>query len=74
MAKYFRFEPVGLDIFDRRRNQPEPGTIVEKVQPRGCPKNGTMGHCFVAPVDNHNAFALVLVNSLVPVRSKDGLV
>lgn len=66
MGKTYIFEPVGCDIYDRRDNQPEPGTIVKKVQPFGCPKNGTMGHCFVVPADGtgNQYGALVLENSL----------
>ena len=51
MAREYRFIPVGVDIWDRRENQPLAGTIVVKVQPAGCPRNGTMGHCFVADAD-----------------------
>jgi hypothetical protein len=60
----YTFEPVGLDIYDRRGNQPRPGTIVVKTQPHGCPKNGTMGHCFVADAETGHFYGLVLENSL----------
>lgn len=59
------FRPVGFDIFDRRSNQPEPGTRVVKTQPAGCPRNGTMGHCFVADAQTGQFYGLVLVASLV---------
>jgi hypothetical protein len=69
-VKTYVFEPVGMDVYDRRKYQPEPGSIVVKVQPRGCPRNGTMGHCYVVPVEqfdrirqNQNG-VLVLQNSL----------
>ena len=84
MARLFRYEPVGLDLFDRRAYQPEPGTIVRKVQPRGCPRNGTFGHCYVVPADREPKFTawgrqldpdggavLVLEASLVPVKRGD---
>ena len=50
-VKKYIFQPVGVDIYDRREHQPEPGAIVVKTQPYGCPKNGTMGHCYVVPAD-----------------------
>lgn len=60
----FVFEPVGFDVFDRRPNQPKPGTVVVKVQPFGCPRNGTMGHCFVEDAATGEFYGLVLLNSL----------
>lgn len=64
----FVFEPVGFDLFDRRPNQPKPGTLVRKVQPAGCPRNGTMGHCYVEEVETGRFCGLVLVNSLRKVK------
>ena len=58
------FEPVGLDIFDGRANQPRAGTRVVKTQPYGTPRNGTMGHVFVADADTGEFYGLVLANSL----------
>jgi hypothetical protein len=55
-------EPVGLDAWDSRV-RPFAGQRVVKVQPRGCPRNGTMGHCYVETVDG-DFVGLVLVNSL----------
>lgn len=66
----YTFQPVGCDIWDRRENQPDPGTRVVKTQPYGCPANGTMGHCFVADAITGEFYGLVLVNSLQ--RSKGG--
>lgn len=60
----FVFEPVGLDVWDRRRYQPEPGARVRKTQPAGCPRNGTMGHCFVEDADTGSFYGLVMVASL----------
>jgi hypothetical protein len=66
----FVFNPCGWDIVDRRDNQPSPGTVVKKVQPFGCPKNGTMGHCYVVPADGtgNQYGVLVSLSSLDPVR------
>lgn len=63
--RVYRFEPVGMDVFDRRANQPARGTLVVKTQPHGCPRNGTMGHCYVEDATTGAFYGLVLVNSLV---------
>lgn len=60
----FRFVPVGMDAYRPTANAPAAGTIVVKVQPFGCPRNGTMGHCYVAPTNDRTNYALVLLNSL----------
>jgi hypothetical protein len=60
----YTFRPVGWDVFDAKPNHPAPGTRVVKTQPAGCPKNGTMGHCFIADADTGEFYGLVLVNSL----------
>lgn len=63
----FIYEPA---LFDRLepQNRPEPGTVVVKVQPHNCPKNGTMRHCYIAPVDDINRYVLVQEASLTPVK------
>lgn len=63
-SRRYRFEPAGWDIFDRRENQPAAGTIVRKTQPAGCPKNGTMGHCFVEDAETGQFYGLVSQASL----------
>lgn len=63
--KVYRYEPVGLDLWDRRAHQPQPGTLVVKTQPgRGEPRNGTMGHCYVEDAETGAFYGLVLLNSL----------
>lgn len=64
------FEPVGLDAWERRPYQPPRGTEVVKTQPYGCPRNGTMGHCYVADAETGAFYGLVLENSLKRVRSR----
>jgi hypothetical protein len=64
----YRFEPVGYDVFDRRPNQPEPGTLVRKTQPYGTPRNGTMGHCFVEDAEDGTFYGLVQLASLKKVK------
>jgi len=60
----FEFHPVGLDLFEKRSHLPPAGARVVKVQPAGCPKNGTMGHTFIAHADSEKFIGLVLVKSL----------
>ena len=64
--KTYVFTPVGVDIWDRRSHQPEPGTLVVKTQPYGCPRNGTMGHCYVEDAATGAFYGLVLEASLRP--------
>lgn len=61
----YRFEPCGWDVFDARPHQPKAGTMVRKTQPFGCPKNGTMGHCYVEDADTGEFYGLVSLGSLV---------
>lgn len=58
------FDPVGFDLFDPRPFHPAEGARVVKVQPRGCPRNGTMGHTYVADAETGRFHGLVLVASL----------
>jgi len=67
MKRVYEFQPVGWDIFDKRVDI-EPGHRVVKTQPAGCPKNGTMGHTFIADADTGAFIGLVLLNSLRPVQ------
>lgn len=63
-ATTYIYEPVGLDLWDRRPHAPAPGTRVVKTKVPGCPPNGTMGHCYVADAETGAFYGLVLVNSL----------
>jgi hypothetical protein len=59
-----RYVPVGLDLWDHLAPFGS-GELVTVVQPGyGCPRNGTMGHCFVESATSGPR--LVLVNSLQP--------
>jgi hypothetical protein len=60
----FVFEPVGWDLFAPTQLAPPAGTLVVKTQPSGCPKNGTMGHTYVADAKTGDFLGLVLLNSL----------
>jgi hypothetical protein len=65
-AKVYTFKAVGFDSFAPHAGTPMNGTRVVKTQPKGCPKNGTMGHCYVADADSGRFLGLVLLNSLSP--------
>jgi hypothetical protein len=58
------FEPVGFDLFAPGGLAPAAGTRVVKTQPVGCPKNGTMGHTYIADAKTGEFYGLVLLNSL----------
>ena len=62
----YTYDPVLFDQFTDRRVPLAPGTVVRKVQPFGCPRNGTMGQCYVEGLDG-TFYGLVCVNSLVRV-------
>jgi hypothetical protein len=64
-ARVYVFNPNGWDTILPTANAPAPGALVVKVQPFGCPRNGTMGHAYVEPVDG-GPFALVSLGSLTP--------
>ena len=65
MAKQvFTFEATGWDKFDRRENTPADGTRVVLTSVFGAPKNGTMGHVFVADAASGQFIGLVSKASL----------
>ena len=70
-ARVYFFEPVGADRWDPRTPL-APGDRVVKVQPPGCPRNGTFGHCFVADPETGNLLGLVLIASLRLMGGRDG--
>lgn len=61
--RIYVFHRCGLDRYDPRPYMPPDGTLVQKTQPYGCPKNGTMGHCYIADLDG-NFLGLVALGSL----------
>lgn len=64
-SRIYTLTPVGiLDRGDRRVMAHE-GAKVQKIQPHGCPRNGTMGMVYVQTVDGV-FIGLVSKNSLVP--------
>lgn len=66
-ATVYEYQPVGFDLFDARTRL-QRGDHVVKTEIPGCPRNGTMGHCFVASATTGDFIGLVLVKSLRRVR------
>lgn len=62
-SQKFVYEPVLLDRFDGRTGLAA-GDIVVKIQPHGCPRNGTMGQCYVGDPESGAFIGMVCVNSL----------
>lgn len=66
-AKRFRYEPVLFDTMNPPAGRSiEAGTIVVKIQPHGCPRNGTMGMTYIGDPDTGDFIGQVMLNSLVP--------
>lgn len=64
-ARIFKLEPAGLlDRGDTRISQHE-GVEVQKVQPHGCPRNGTMGMVYVQVAETGQFIGMVSKHSLV---------
>jgi hypothetical protein len=61
-------KPVGLYDLCDPRVQWYTGRKVRVVQPHGCPRNGTMGHCYVEDVKTKAFIGLVLCTSLQPLK------
>ena len=65
-TRFYLYTPVGLDAWEAPAGRPAPGTTVVKCQPRGCPPNGTMRHCYIADAETGRFLGLVLEASLRP--------
>jgi hypothetical protein len=61
----YRYDPVLFDMISKRSVPIPDGARLVKMQPFGCPKNGTMGMCYVEDADNGEFYGLVCLNSLV---------
>lgn len=61
-GKSYIYNPVGMDIWDSRVIDINPGDIVTVVKLHGCPPPNTMGMCHIS-ADGRFA-GLVLTNSL----------
>ena len=63
-SRVYRLEPAGLLDRTDARVMAHAGAEVQKTQPYGCPKNGTMRHCFVKDAETGAFYGLVLLASL----------
>lgn len=61
----YTLTPAGLLDTTDPRVTAHAGAEVRKVQPVGCPKNGTMRQCYVERVDTGEFISLVNLASLV---------
>lgn len=62
----YLFEPVGLDLFDPKPHQPEPGTEVTPIRPpHGCPNPIPMGMIYVNDAETGEFRGLVMIASLM---------
>lgn len=64
MKKVYVFHRAGYDLILGHSHLPAEGTLVVKMQPFGCPKNGLMGHCFIGDALTGKFICLVDVRSL----------
>jgi hypothetical protein len=60
----YRYNPVGMDVYDPPVGNPEPGCLLKVVNLYGCPKANTMGHCYVNFANTGKFAGMVLTNSL----------
>ena len=62
----YLYEPVGLDAFDPKPHQPQPGSEVHPIRPpAGCPNPTPMGMIYVEDAETGEFHGLVLIASLV---------
>ena len=66
----YRYEPVLFDMFTERKMPIPEGARLRKVEMHGCPRNGTMGMCYVEDADTGTFYGLVMVKSLVRTTTK----
>lgn len=57
------YEPVLFDRYQQNTKDIVPGTRLRVIQPRGCPKNGTMGMAYTETLEGRFV-GLVCINSL----------
>lgn len=63
-AKKYIYRPVMFDACDYSKLDLIDGATVVKIQPYGCPKNGTMGMCYVGHPETGQFIGMVCANSL----------
>lgn len=69
-SRVYRFEPVLFDRLNPPANRPDlaPGSLVVKIQPHGCPKNGTMRMAYIGDPETGEFIGLVMEASLLPAK------
>ena len=66
-AKKYAYAPVLFDLMSAPVGL-NAGDIVVKIQPHGCPRNGTMGMCYVGHPETGAFIGMVCLKSLTPVK------
>lgn len=67
-ARKYSYDPVMFDVFNPPAKGLEPGAIVVKIQPHGCPRNGTMGMTYIGHPETGEFIGMVCLKSLIPVK------
>lgn len=63
--RIYRYDPVLFDMIMERPVPIPDDALVRKVEKAGCPRNGTMGMCYVENAETGEFYGLVMVKSLV---------
>jgi hypothetical protein len=63
-TRVYTFTATGWDLYRAHSLTPDTGTRVVKTQPAGCPRNGTMGQCYVMDADTGEFYGMVALSSL----------
>lgn len=67
-ARIFVLEPAGLLDITSARVMAHKGAEVQKIQPHGCPRNGTMGQVYVQVAKTGEFIGLVNQASLTATK------
>lgn len=71
-ARKYVYDPVLFDRINPPARGLEPGATVVKIQPHGCPRNGTMGMTYVGDPETGEFIGLVCLTSLTPATLRKG--
>ncbi len=68
-ARKYIYHPVLFDQCNPPKGRAiASGTTVVKIQPHGCPRNGTMGMTYIGDPETGEFIGLVMLSSLEPVQ------
>lgn len=71
-AKRYVYTPVLFDVCNPTKGRTlSPNEVVVKIQPHGCPRNGTMGMCYVGDPFTGEFIGMVCEASLTPKHEWD---